>query len=156
MGVFLDCFFFNSLHCASHIKTFSNSAFPRFTWNATVLIDSHWEVGITGIRGHNMVIKRSLWYPRLTMFDVFIFSQFICLTSIRKMNDDVIKRKQFPLYWPFVRGIHRSPVNSPHAELWCFLDLRLSKRLGKQSWGWWFETPSPSLWRHCNVRQACK
>ena len=23
-------------------------------------------------------------------------------------------------------------------------------RLSKQSWGWWFETPSCSLWRHCN------
>ena len=31
-----------------------------------------------------------------------------------------------------------------------FLDLRLNKRLSKQSWGWWFETPSCSLWRHCN------
>ena len=26
----------------------------------------------------------------------------------------------------------------------------LNKRLSKQSWGWWFETPSRSLWRHCN------
>ena len=31
-----------------------------------------------------------------------------------------------------------------------FFDLRLNKRLSKQSWGWWFETPSGSLWRHCN------
>ena len=31
-----------------------------------------------------------------------------------------------------------------------FFDLRLNKRLNKQSWGWWFETPSWSLWRHCN------
>ena len=30
-------------------------------------------------------------------------------------------------------------------------DLRLNKRLSKQWWGWWFETPSWSLWRHCNV-----
>ena len=53
--------------------------------------------------------------------------------------DDVIKWKHFPRNWPFVRGIHRSPGNSPHkgqwrggtgefptqmasyAELWCFL-----------------------------------
>ena len=41
------------------------------------------------------------------------------------------------------------------AELWCFLDLRLNKRLSKQSWGWWFETPSSSLWRHCNVLSMC-
>ena len=32
-----------------------------------------------------------------------------------------------------------------------FFDLRLNKRLSKQSWGWWFETLSRPLWRHCNV-----
>ena len=26
--------------------------------------------------------------------------------------------KHFPRYWPFVRGIHRSPVNSPHKGQW--------------------------------------
>ena len=31
-----------------------------------------------------------------------------------------------------------------------FFDLRLNKRLSKQPWGWWFETPPWSLWRHCN------
>ena len=31
-----------------------------------------------------------------------------------------------------------------------FFDLLLNKRLSKQSWGWWFETPSCSLWPHCN------
>ena len=31
-----------------------------------------------------------------------------------------------------------------------FLGLRLNRRLGKQPWGWWFETPSCPLWRHCN------
>ena len=34
-------------------------------------------------------------------------------------HDDVIKWKHFPRYWPFVRGIHRSPVNSPHKGQWC-------------------------------------
>ena len=67
--------------------------------------------------------------------------------------------EHFSLYCPFVRGIHRSPVNSPHKGpvtqsfdvffAWCF-SLRLTKPLSKQSWGWWFETPSRSLWRHCN------
>ena len=32
-----------------------------------------------------------------------------------------------------------------------FFDLCLNKRLSKQSWGWWFETPSRPLWRHCNA-----
>ena len=34
------------------------------------------------------------------------------------MHDDVIKWKHFPRYWTFVRGIHRSPVNSPHRGQW--------------------------------------
>ena len=29
-----------------------------------------------------------------------------------------------------------------------FFDLRLNKGYSKQSWGWWFETLSRSLWRH--------
>ena len=34
------------------------------------------------------------------------------------LHDDVIKWKHFSRYWPFVRGIHRSPVNSPHKGQW--------------------------------------
>ena len=37
-----------------------------------------------------------------------------------------------------------------------FFDLRLNKRVRKQSWGWWFETPSHSLWRHCNELHIIK
>ena len=33
-------------------------------------------------------------------------------------HDDVIKWKHFPRYWPFARGIHRWPVNSPHKGQW--------------------------------------
>ena len=52
-------------------------------------------------------------------------------------------------------GIHRWPVNSPHKRsvtrnFDVFFDLRLNKWLSKQSWGWWFETPSCPLWHHCN------
>ena len=56
-------------------------------------------------------------------------------------------------------GIHRSPVNSPLKGQWrgalmVSFDLHLNKRLSKQSWCWWVETPSRPLWRHCNV--MCK
>ena len=34
------------------------------------------------------------------------------------VHDDVIKWKHFLRHWPFVRGIHRSPVNSPHKGQW--------------------------------------
>ena len=33
-------------------------------------------------------------------------------------HDDVIKWKHFPRNWPFVLGIHRPPVNSPHRGQW--------------------------------------
>ena len=71
-----------------------------------------------------------------------------------KSHDDVMKWKHFPRYWPFVRGIHRSPVNSLQRPVTrsfdVFIDLRLNKRWSKQSWGWPFETPLRPLWRHCN------
>ena len=31
-----------------------------------------------------------------------------------------------------------------------FVDLRLNKRMDKQWWGWWLDTPSRRLWRNCN------
>ena len=34
------------------------------------------------------------------------------------LHDNVIKWKHFPRYWPFVRGIHRSLVNSLHEGQW--------------------------------------
>ena len=34
------------------------------------------------------------------------------------MPCDVIKWKHFPRYWPFVREIHRSPVNTLHKGQW--------------------------------------
>ena len=40
------------------------------------------------------------------------------LTILSIYHDDVIKWKQIPRNWPFVRGIHRSPVNSPHKGQW--------------------------------------
>ena len=70
-------------------------------------------------------------------------------------HDDVIKWKRFPRYWPFARGIHRSPVDYPRKgqrrSFDIFFDLRLNKRLDKQSRRRCFETQSRSLWRHSNV-----
>ena len=89
----------------------------------------------------------------LTLQSQFPVHYSLILTAF---HDDVIKWKHFPRYWPFVRGIHRWPVNSPHKgpvmrSFDVFFDLRLNKRLSKWSRGWWFEASSRSLWRHCNV-----
>ena len=73
-------------------------------------------------------------------------------------HDDVTKWKHFPRYWPFLRGIHRWPVNSPHNGQWrgALIFSLICKRWSKQYWGWWFETPSRPLWRHCNVLSIVK
>ena len=61
-------------------------------------------------------------------------------------HDGVIKWKHFPRCWPFVQ--HTKPVTRSFDDIF---ELRLIKSLSKQSWGWWFETQSRSLWRHCNI-----
>ena len=43
---------------------------------------------------------------------------FCSFNELESGHDDVIKWKHFPGYWPFVRGIHRSPVKSPHKGQW--------------------------------------
>ena len=40
------------------------------------------------------------------------------ITDKYQTHDDVIKWKHYLRYWPFVQGIHRSPVNSPHKGQW--------------------------------------
>ena len=69
-------------------------------------------------------------------------------------HDDVIKWKHFPRYWLCAgNSLVTGEFPSQRPVTWSFdvfSDLRLNKRLSKQSWGWWFETPSCSLWRHCN------
>ena len=58
------------------------------------------------------------------------------------------------LYWPFVRGIHWSPVNSPHKGQWrgaLMFSLAWINDWVNQWWGWWCETPLHPSWRQCNV-----
>ena len=44
--------------------------------------------------------------------------QYSWLIIFKSNHDEVIKWKHFPCYWPFVRGLHRSPVNSLHKGQW--------------------------------------
>ena len=60
--------------------------------------------------------------------------------------DDVIKWKHFPRYWPFVRGIHRSPVNSPHKGQW--RRALMFSWIGAGTNGW--ANHWDALWGHCN------
>ena len=62
--------------------------------------------------------------------------------------------EHFPRYWPFVRRTTVtggfSSQRASDTELWCFLGVRLNRRLNKQWKCRWFETQWRSSWRHCN------
>ena len=52
----------------------------------------------------------------------------------QQKHDDVIRWKHFPRYWPFVRGIDRSSVNSPHTDLLLGALMCSSICVGINSW----------------------
>ena len=55
------------------------------------------------------------------------------------------------LYMGISRVTGEFPLQRPVTPSFdVFFDLCLNKRRSKQSWSWWFETPSCSLLHHCN------
>ena len=75
---------------------------------------------------------------------------------LMSFHDDVIKWKHFPRYWPFLRGIHRSPVNSPHKGQWrgglmfYLICVWINGWVNNREAGD-FETLSRPLWHHRNA-----
>ena len=72
----------------------------------------------------------------------------------QSVHDDVIKGNISAL---LTLCVGNSPVTGefPSQRLvtrsfGVFFNPHLNKRLSKPSWGWWFETPMRSWWRHCN------
>ena len=73
-----------------------------------------------------LILSKGHWYEsdnhRITIQWRHIehdgISNHWCLDWLLNIHDDVIKWKPFPRYWPFVRGLPRSPVNSPHKGQW--------------------------------------
>ena len=74
---------------------------------------------------------QSLWHHQIETISLLLF---LCVGNSQVTSE-------FPSQRPVTRSFD------------VFFDLRLNKCLSKQSWGWWFETPSCSLWRHCNGKQ---
>ena len=71
-----------------------------FNWSDHIIQDGRWYC--KNFRGASSTVN---WRDSVRLIDL--------------QHDDVIKWKHFPRYWPFVRGYHRSPVNSPHKGHWC-------------------------------------
>ena len=79
-------------------------------------------------------------------------------------NDDLIKCKHFLLYWPFVWGIHRWPVNSPHIGQWggallfpliCAWTKDWANNRDVGDFSWFELKPSRPFWRQCNASWTC-
>ena len=88
-----------------------------------------WPLLRTTISYTNDLGRESWWCHQMETFSA--------LLSICAGNSPV--SGEFPAQRPVTRSFD------------VFFDLRLNKRLSKQPWGCWFETPSWSLWRQCNV-----
>ena len=75
---------------------------PRVCRRSNVGLVVGW--GVEGLGGWGVRVETSV----LSVIQSFQYS----------FHDEVIKWKHFPGYWPFLRGIHWSPVNSPHKGQW--------------------------------------
>ena len=96
--------------CSSIISLIWKTVLYNFTWiclNSTAI----WiQLNIKQNRQKNLGCSDPL-------HGTLIVKQPSANTSVSS-HDDVIKWRHFPRYWPFVRRIHRSPVNSPHKDQW--------------------------------------
>ena len=102
---------------------------------------------------------------RIFLYTMYHINYALCLDVARfwcgcivVLHDDVMTSKRFPHCLPFVRGIHRSPVDSPRKgavirSFDAFFIFRSKELFNKQSSGRWFEMP----WRSCdcNVVKLC-
>ena len=84
----------------------SNKNITRIAWNQ-----------FAAITWNSVLIKVNSYIEARLLYQLFLDEMAAILQTIFS-HDDVIKWKHFPRYWPFVRGIHQSPVNSPHKGQW--------------------------------------
>ena len=97
------------------------------------------------------MLKQNCRHIQVTKYQRIHFVNEIAVSlfnapEISSFHHDVVKWKHFPLYWPFVRGIHRSQVNSPHKGQWCWA-LTFSLIFAWSN-GWVNNTEDGDLRRH--------
>ena len=97
------CFVFLSGQYIISLLSISVIFIQHFLWL------HHWHWGI---------IPREIWNP-LSKTVLNKCSLIWNKGPVKICHDDVIKWKHFPHHWPFVRGIHYSPEDSPHKGQWC-------------------------------------
>ena len=105
-------------------KPLSELKLPRFMSLCGVTMSQWVNFAFSSRTGYNLYPNWSIMSRVLQTKPVnHLWCNELYMTyKIHKQNhdwhDDVIKWKHFPRYWPFVWGIYRSPVNSPHKGQW--------------------------------------
>ena len=152
--------------CAWCVKTLDNVCFPnckavRCVWAKSWCIWSTWERSRPGLVSDKTAaderrtrrVEAKLYMGRDMALiwkqqkHIPVRSENIMMTSSNgnifratgHLCGDFTGPGEFPTQRPVMRSFG------------VYFDLSQNKRLSKQSWGWWFETPSCSLWRHRNV-----
>ena len=73
---------------------------------------THW----TGFYSLNLVGNQLQRIADMSEYE--FLNMFVHGNPINVFRHSMMTSSNFPRYWPFVRGIHRSPVNSPHKGQW--------------------------------------
>ena len=94
-------------------RTVDNQLYESITAWITDAYMHHWAE--INQRAGKIVIA---WHHHLFHRSIHIWYYFCTYVRSVVSHDDVIKWKHFPRYWPFVGGIPRSPVKSPHKGQW--------------------------------------
>ena len=118
---------------------FDNSSLLADTQQCTSVLNDRHSKSVTNIIEHNYTcasVVRSILDTRRLSWWRHQMETFSALLAICAGNSPV--PGEFSAQRPVTRSFD------------VFFGLRLNKRLSKQSWGWWFETLSRPLWRHCN------
>ena len=123
----------------------------NYHWNmlqgAELIISQHWFKRWCH-QAINQTSGAKLPYSNMMSLDLDGLNRCCCIVKNSGMWQLQWKSGHFETANSPVTG--EFPAQRPVMRSFRFFYLRLKQRLGKQSWGWWFETPSRSLWRHCN------
>ena len=93
---------------------------PDTVFKISVLIDEN-SFSVTRISNHAVDMASFNRFQTKTSWLRNYTTNSFCINSrnwVINVYDDIIKWKYFLCYSPFVRGIHRSPVDSPHKGQW--------------------------------------
>ena len=126
----------------------SSAIWPSETFNKIWSCSNFYSGNAFNVIGNMSSIKRYGTTKIVPIMDARTTSSII---KERTPSNGNIFRVTGPLCGEFT-GPGEFPTQRPVTRSFdVFFDLRPNERLSKQPWGWWFETLSCSLWRHCNV-----